>query len=514
MLNRLLGRREEERAISFQTLFASGDSLYMTTNAGTPMDQRLSLEITTVYACVRLISDSISTMPMDTYIRVDGDRRAYRPRPVWLDYPDIGVTRIEHFQQVLVSLMLDGNAFVRINRRSDGEVLGLTVLNPQKTQVHRDGSGQIYYTYETVARIDASDMLHITELRLPGELRGKSRIDLLKENLGLASALQEFASRFFGNGSSTSGIIEWPGNLTREQAKNLVEAFEEGHKGLRRSHRPGVLFGGATYKQTTVPPNDSQFLESRRFAVEEIARIFRCPPSMLGVTEPGASSYASVEANGIHFVMHTLRPYVQKLEEAYSRLLPGVAFFRINIDGLMRGDYASRVAGYGSGLQSGWLSINDVRRFEDLRPVDGGDTYRVPLANVDLTAANLGEIERKTAIAQRLIASGFDPQAVLKFLELPTIEHTGVPTVALQPVASINPINPADVYDVAQRDVNVTMPEILVNVPQPVVNVPAPVVNVPETVVRVNVPETKPIVRTVERDEQGRILHIVERVEG
>ncbi|MFZ9158725.1 MAG: phage portal protein, partial [Ilumatobacteraceae bacterium] len=399
MLNRLLGRKEEERAISFQTLFASGDSLYMTTTSGTPMDQRLSLEITTVYACVRLISDSISTMPMDTFIRVDGDRRPYRPRPTWLDYPDIGVTRIEHFQQVLVSLLLDGNAFVRINRREDGEVLGLSVLNPQKVQVHRDGSGQIYYTFETVARIDAADMLHITELRLPGELRGKSRIDLLKENLGLASALQEFAGRFFGNGSNAGGIIEWPGNLTKEQAKNLVEAFEEGHKGLRRSHRPGVLFGGATYKQTTVAPNDSQFLESRRFAVEEIARIFRCPPSMLGVTEPGASSYASVEANGIHFVMHTLRPYVQKLEEAYSRLLPGVAFFKINIDGLMRGDYASRVAGYGSGLQAGWLSINDVRRFEDLRPVDGGDTYRVPLANVDLLESNLGEIERKTAIA-------------------------------------------------------------------------------------------------------------------
>jgi hypothetical protein len=235
---------------------------------------------------------------------------------------------------------------------------------------------------------------------------------------------------------------------------------------------------------------------------------------MLGVTEPGASSYASVEANGIHFVMHTLRPYVQKLEEAYSRLLPGVAFFKINIDGLMRGDYASRVAGYGSGLQAGWLSINDVRRFEDLRPVDGGDTYRVPLANVDLLESNLGEIERKTAIAQRLIASGFDPAAVLAFLELPTIEHTGVPTAALQPVASINPVDPAAVYEVNQRDVNVTMPEILVNVPQPVVNVPAPVVNVPETVVRVNVPEQKPLIRTVERDEQGRILNIIEKVDG
>ena len=371
------------------------------------------------------------------------------------------------------------------------------MLNQLKVQVNRDSAGGIFYLFDTVTRVASSDMLHITELRLPGELRGKSRIDMLKENLGLAAALQEFASRFFGSGSNTSGIIEWPGNLTKEQAKNLVEAFEEGHKGLRRSHRPGVLFGGATFKQTTVPPNDSQFLESRRFAVEEIARIFRCPPSLLGVTEPGASSYASVEANGIHYVMHTLRPYVQKLEECYSRLLPGVAFFKINIDGLMRGDYASRVAGYGSGLQAGWLSINDVRRFEDLRPVDGGDVYRVPLANVDLTAANLGEMERKTQIAQRLIASGFEPQAVLAFLGMPEITHTGVPTAALQPVASINPVNPAKVYDAGQRELNVNMPEILVNVPQPVVNVPAPVVNVPETVVRVNVPKAKPIVRTV-----------------
>jgi len=344
---------------------------------------------------------------------------------------------------------------------------------------------------------------------LPGDLRGRSRIELVKENLGLSKALEEFAARFFGQGSHTSGIIEFPGNLTREQAKSLVDGFEEGHKGLRRAHRPGILFGGAKYTTTSVAPDDSQFLQSRQFAVEEILRAFRVPPSMAGVLQPGAQAYASVEMNGIHFVMHTLRPYVTKIEDGYSRILDGRgAFLKFNLDGLMRGDFGSRVAGYSSALQAGWMSINDVRRFEDLRPADGGDTYRVPLANVDLGAAGLTELDRKTSMAQRLINSGFEPSAVLKSLDMDAIKHTGVAPALLQQVTE-----PAPTYDVNQRDVNVTMPEVVVNVPPANVNVAAPIINVPETVVRVNVPENKPTVRTVERDKDGRILTITERTE-
>jgi hypothetical protein len=352
-------------------------------------------------------------------------------------------------------------------------------------------------------------MIHLSELRLPGDLRGRSRIELVKENLGLSKALEEFAARFFGQGSHTSGIIEFPGNLTREQAKSLVDGFEEGHKGLRRAHRPGILFGGAKYTTTSVAPDDSQFLQSRQFAVEEILRAFRVPPSMAGVIQSGAQAYASVEMNGIHFVMHTLRPYVTKIEDGYSRILDGRgAFLKFNLDGLMRGDFGSRVAGYSSGLQAGWLSINDVRRFEDLRPADGGDTYRVPLANVDLGAAGLTELDRKTSMAQRLINSGFEPASVLKALDIDPIMHTGVAPTMLQPV-----VEPAPSYDVNQRDVNVTMPEVVVNVPPANVNVAAPIINVPETIVRVNVPENKPTVRTVERDKDGRILTITERTE-
>ncbi len=507
MLSRLLNPSREDRAVSFQSLFSAGDAFQFTTNSGTVITQEDSLKIGTVYACVRLIADSISTLPVDTFIRVDGDRRPYRPRPDWLDMPEVGVSRTDHFQQVLVSMLLNGNSFTRILRDGQG-IAGLTVLNPLKVEIKRDPSRQLIYVFDNKDVIEHQNIIHLSELRLPGDLRGRSRIELVKENLGLSKALEEFAARFFGQGSHTSGIIEFPGNLTREQAKSLVDGFEEGHKGLRRAHRPGILFGGAKYTQTSVAPDDSQFLQSRQFAVEEILRAFRVPPSMAGVLQPGAQAYASVEMNGIHFVMHTLRPYVAKIEDGYSRILTGQSFLRFNLDGLMRGDFGSRVAGYSSALQAGWLSINDVRRFEDLRPADGGDTDRVPLANVDLGAAGLTEMDRKTAMAQRLISAGFEPSSVLNALDIDPIKHTGVAPASLQPV-----IDPALTYDVNQRDVSVTMPEVVVNVPPAQVSVAAPIINVPETVVRVNVPESKPTVRTVERDAEGRILTITERVE-
>jgi HK97 family phage portal protein len=506
-------QRDEERAISFQSLFALGDGYTFTTNSGVYVTQEDSLKIGSVYACVRLIADTIASLPVDSYIRQEGVRLQYRPRPAWLDAPDIGVTKDDHFQQVLVSLLLNGNSFTRIIRDEEGEVLALSVLNPQRTEVRRDGAGRLFYVHDAKDRIEDVDMIHIKDLVLPGELRGKSRIDLVKENLGLSRALEEFAARFFGQGSSTTGIIQFPGNLSREQAKNLVDAFEDGHKGLRRSHRPGILFGGATFQKTGVDPNESQFLESRMFAVEEIARIFRVPPSMIGVTTPGAMSYASVEANQLHFLQHTLTPYLSKIESEYSVLLAGRAFIRFTTAGLLRGDIAARNASYQSGLNNGYLSVNDVRRYEDMSPIDGGDVYRVPLTNIDITAANLADLDRKSAIAQRLIASGFQPAAVLAALDMPEIEHTGVPTAALQPVSAINPVAPATVYDAGTRELNLNMPEQIIHVAPPSVHVEPPVVNLPETVVNVNVPEQRTVVRQVVRGEDGRITEIVERVD-
>ena len=292
----------------------------------------------------------------------------------------------------------------------------------------------------------ADEVLHITELRKPGALRGISRIEEVKQSLGLASALEEFSARFFGQGSVTQGIIEWPGNLTREQAKDLASGFEEGHKGLKRSHRPGVLFGGARFVKTGVDPNEAQMLESRQFAVEEIARIFRCPLHLLQVSTPGAMSYASVEQNAIQFAQYTLRPIISKFETALSSLLPGPAFVKFNLDAILRGDIQTRFAAYSTGQLAGFLSVNDIHRLEDMPPAEGGDEYRVPLANVNLAAANIVETDRKTQMLTRLIMAGFDPAESLKALDMPAIMHTGIPPTSVQSVASINPTDPGSVY--------------------------------------------------------------------
>jgi hypothetical protein len=248
-------------------------------------------------------------------------------------------------------------------------------------------------------------------------------------------------------------------------------------------------------------------LDSQRFSVEQMARIFRVPPHMIGVTTAGAMSYNSVEQQNINFVQHTLRSYIAKIEDAYSSLLPVGAFLRFNIDGLLRGDFQTRMQGYSIGAQAGFLSTNDIRRFEDLRPVAGGDVYRVPLANVDLAAASLVETDKKVQMAVKLVQSGFDPADVLTQLDLPAIMHSGVPTVQLQSVAQIDPENPTAVYDVQRtHDVSVTMPETVVNVPPAVINVEAPIVNV-------EAPAQRATIRTVERDDDGRIVNIIERVE-
>jgi HK97 family phage portal protein len=448
MLNRLSSNKQEDRAISYQSIWGSGDSFSFTTEAGTNIDQITSMRINAFYACVLLISDTISTLPVDAFQRIDGNRVPYRPQPAWIQRPDVDLLRTEHYQQVLISLLLDGNAFVRIFRDTTGQIANLVVLDPNRVKITRAPvTRELIYIIDENNEypVTAQDMLHMTEMRKAGELRGISRVTELKDNLGLASALQSFASRFFGQGATTSGVIETPNGLNREQAKELVDGFDSRHKGYRKAHKTGILTGGAKFVRTGVNPDEAQMLDSQKFAVEQIARIFRVPPPMLGITT-GGMSYNSVEQQNINFVTHTLRPYIAKMEDAYSTLLPNGAFIRFNVDGLLRGDFATRMNGYSIGSQAGFLSVNDIRGFEDLQPVDGGDVYRVPLANVDLGAASLVETDKRVTMAQKLILSGFDPAGVLTALGLPSISHTGLPSTQLQAIAQIDPANPESVY--------------------------------------------------------------------
>jgi HK97 family phage portal protein len=451
MLGRLLPSASEKRAISFQSIWGAGDTFATTTQSGENIDQKSAMRINAFFACVLLISDTIATLPIDSFERTNGERVPLRPRPTWVDQPDIDLLRSEHYQQVLISLLLDGNAFIRVFRNDRGEVENLVVLDPMRVHVNRRaGDRKLQYIIDGVKEtpLSAYDVMHITEIRKAGADRGISRVEELKDNLGLSSALQSFAARFFGQGSNTSGIIEYPASLNEEQAKSLVASFDNKHSGFRKSHKTGLLTGGAKFVRTGVNPNEAQMLESRTLGVEEIARMFRVPPHMIGVTTAGAMSYASVEQNSINFVTHTLRPYIVKIEDAYSRLLPPSAFLRINVDGLLRGDFQTRIQGYSVGSQAGFFSTNDIRRFEDLPPVAGGDTYRVPLANVDLAAASLVEVDKKVTMAQKLINSGFAPSDVLQAMDLPSMTHTGLPPNALQAIAGIDPVNPESVYEV------------------------------------------------------------------
>lgn len=429
----MLGRLTEQRAVSFQSVWGSGADIELMNPAGVNINNNTAFEIVAFFSAVSLISDTISTLPVDALYKADGEIYPYRPRPAWVDQPDVDNTRQAHYQQVLVSLMVSGNSFTRVFRDSQGEVVNLVVLDPTTVEIKRNALGRKMFQVEKESKLLTSeDIIHITDLLEPGALRGMSRVSKLSDALGVASALQSYAATFFGQGATTAGVIEFPGPLlTAEQAKTLQDGFDSRHKGWKRAHKTGILSGGATYKQTTVPNDSAQFLESRRFAVEEIARAFNIPLHLLGV--PDTASYASVEQNAIQFVTHTLRPYVEKIEWAYTRLLPSPAYLKFNVNGLMRGDFQTRIQAYSVASQAGFMSINDIRKLEDLRSVEGGNVYRVPLANVNLSASDLPEMEGKVAMATKLIQAGFDPASTMSALGLPAITHDGGIPTTLQP---------------------------------------------------------------------------------
>jgi HK97 family phage portal protein len=305
--------------------------------------------------------------------------------------------------------------------------------------IKRNGLGRVIYNVQGEEKpLTNDEIIFIPDVVRPGHLRGVSRVEALKENFGLAKALENYAAKFFGSGTQTSGVIEVPGNLTAEQAKMMQDAFDSRHKGWGKAHKTAIISGGAQYKPTNVPNDQAQFLDSRRMAVEDVARAFNVPPHLLGL--PGTNTYASVEQNNIAFVTHTLRPIAQKIEGALTTLLQQetgleAAFVKISLDGLLRADITSRTAAYSTMLQAGVYTINDVRSFEDLRPIqdESADSVRVPLANVNLEAADLTAMSEKVDMAQQLIQVGFDPADVMAKLDLPAIAHTGKDSVQLQP---------------------------------------------------------------------------------
>lgn len=451
MLNNLF----EKRAISFQTLWGAGSDFELGTRSATLINEDTALQINAVFSAISLISNTVSTLPVDVYIRRDGDQRAFRPSPSWVQRPDIDFGDKSPFYSALVtSMLLDGNAFIRVFSNQQGEIINLTVLNPMSVTVERNSFGNVRYSVVGENRkLSQEEIVQVIDIVQPGQVRGVSRVAALKENFGLAMAVEEYAARFFGQGANPAGVIEFEGNLTAEQAKNLADGFDSRHRNSgRRAHRTGVLSGGAKYKQTSVNPEQAQAIEARRMAVEDVARAFSIPSNFLNL--PGTNSYSSVEQNSLMFVKYCIRPIVEKIEAALSRLMnryPGgeTAYLKFSLDALLRADFAVRNSAYSVGLQAGFYTVNDIRRFENLTRIDdpSADTVRVPLANINVDAAELSAQQVRVRMARELVMVGYDPAETLAAFGLPEITHTGIPSTQLQPLAQLDPANPTSLYE-------------------------------------------------------------------
>ena len=458
-LSKRLRASGEKRQNQFVEPLIPGRPAYASP-AGVDVNAETAVRMSTVYACVRLLGDTISSLPLGAYVRRGRNRISYASvygeTPNWVFQPNPESTRLEFYEQVIASLLLEGNAFILKVMDDMGEVLELYVLNPRDVIVERPVPGEPvrYRVRDAVGNfsfvLSANEIVHIPLFRLPGQLLGLGPIGAARITLGSAMAAEVYAASYFGNAANPGGVIEVPGEMTQEQVDDLARDWNINHTGPYRAGKLGVLTGGASFKPLTLNAADAQLLEVRRFGVEEIARLFRVPVSLLGHPVAGAMSFASVEAQNLSFVQHSLRPLLERIEQAFSPLLPeSDGFIKFNLDALLRGTTLERYDAYTKGLREGFLSLNDVRAVEDLAPLgEAGDQYRVPLQNIDAADAPEVGMKLRAEIIAQLVQVGFDPQAVLKALDMPAIKHTGVPSTQLQAVSTIDPAAPESVYGV------------------------------------------------------------------
>jgi len=429
--------------------------------AGVTVDSETAIRMSTVYSCVRLLSDTISSLPVGAYVRRDRERLSYTTvygdQPAWVTRPNPETTRLEFYEQIVTSFKLEGNAYILTVRDDMGDVQELYVLDPIGVRIERPRAGEplIYYVkvrdtqgvYEE--RLTDKELLHIPDFRLPGQRYGLSPIAACRTTLGAAMAADVYAASYFGNAANPGGVIEVPGELTEEQASDIGRDWNLTHTGPYRAGKIGILSGGAAFKPLQINAQDAQLLDTRRFSVEEIARIYRVPLALLGHPVAGAMSFASVEAQNLSFVQYSLRPILERIEQSLSTLLPEPdGFIRFNLDALLRGTTNERYDAYTKGLREGFLSLNDVHAYEDMAPIESGDQYRVPLQNIDASDAKDVGLKLRTEIAAALIQVGFDPAAVTQAVGLPDMKHTGLPSSQLQQISTIDPENPEAVYEV------------------------------------------------------------------
>lgn len=408
--SRLFGTKMNDSLPGNSYMFRLGGS-----TSGATVNQRSAMQISAVYACVRVLSESIAGLPLHLYkCGKNGSREKAAEHPLYFllhDEPNPEMTSFVFRETLMTHLLLWGNAYAQIIRDGRGVVIALYPLMPDRMRVDRDENGQIYYRYQLgtdeshlekagTVNLSPKDVLHIPALGFDG-LVGYSPIAMARNSIGMAIACEEFGASFFKNGAAPSGVLEHPGVL--KNPEKLRAAWETQYGGSRNSGRVAVLEEGMKFNPIAIPPEQAQFLETRKFQVDEIARIFHVPPHMIGDLE--RSTFSNIEQQSLEFVKYTLNPWVCRWEQALTRSLLSPKekreySIKFNVDGLLRGDYQSRMNGYAVGRQNGWMSANDVRELENMEKIskeEGGDLYLVNGNMIKMTDAATNPREKDSA---------------------------------------------------------------------------------------------------------------------
>ena len=376
ILRRILG---ETRAVGGTWIT---DNQPLVSSAGVAINSQTALSIGAYYAAVKLYADTVASLPWDTYIRVDGTRRPYRPAPSWLTTPQPSNPNFTGFDlkhRMVSSLLIHGNCFVLFIKGRNGDIVEMRVLDPQKVEIKSVDGAPIYTVMgeDTVSVELTSDaILHIPLFATGSAIRAPSPVEQHRTTLGLASATQLYSAKFYEQGAAPSAVIKIPGELTQDQADSLRNSFSRRHEGIEKMHKIAVLTGGADFQQMSMKISDMQLVETLHWGVESIARLMGVPLHLLQYPG-GNASYNSVEIVSIEWLRLGLGPLVARLEAGLQRLVPGAdqTFIKFTLDGLLRPTTKERYDAYAIALNNGILSLNEIRRLEDRADVPGGDEH-------------------------------------------------------------------------------------------------------------------------------------------
>ena len=406
-----ISRLFPSRASPKNSFWGSAYSFFFgTSSSGKSVNEKTALQTTAVYACVRILAETIALLPLHTYRYSPNGKEKAANHPLYYllhSEPNPEMTSFVFRETLMGHLLLWGNAYAQIIRDGRGRVLGLYPLLPSKMLVSRTDQGILFYQYEKDGQtyfLSNQEVLHIPGLGFDG-LVGYSPIAMAKNAIGMAIATEEYGAKFFANGASPGGVLEHPG-VVKDPGK-IRESWNAVYQGSGNAHRVAVLEEGMKFQPIGIPPEQAQFLETRKYQLNEIARIFRIPPHMIGDLEK--SSFSNIEQQSLEFVMYTLDPWVIRWEQAIQRaLLSGGEkrqyFVKFNVDGLLRGDYQSRMNGYAVGRQNGWLSANDIRELENLNRISpelGGDLYLINGNMTKLADAGMFAATKTTKTEER-----------------------------------------------------------------------------------------------------------------